>query len=76
MITLPGCPSQQRSHWNAHTCRHVCVCVHTLNCEGFVNVTECMVKTDHYEEEEGGRRKRSHGITGDVVSIKVRKVVK
>lgn len=35
-----------------------------------------MVKTDHYEEEEGGRRKRSHGITGDEVSIKVRKVVK
>lgn len=80
MITLPGCLSQQRSHWNTHTHMQTCVpcvCVHTLNCEGFVNATEWMVKADHYEEEEeGGSRKRSHGITRDEVSLKVRKVVK
>lgn len=49
----------------AHT--ETSMCVHTLSCEGVVNATGWMVKTDHHKEE---------GITGDEVSGKVRKVIK
>lgn len=45
------------------------MCVRTLSCEGFVNATGWMVIITR-------RRKRREGITGDEVSVKVRKVIK
>lgn len=64
MLFSPEIPVER-----AHT--QTSVCVHTLSCEGFVNATGWMVKTDHYKEEEG-----REGITWDEVSTKVRKVIK